>query len=489
MSGGDYQAAQWLPSPNFWAGSDGQWYVVIHATASGGPQTGYQLATSKEFTDGQSKSVHYINDVDGTVYQIVREADSAWGNCCVDGNSPFDPNYNWNKKTISIENVKHSSDNSEPLTPAQYQSLLALVRDICTRQGIPMQQGTPTTKGVIYHHDLMPIQKARCPGTFPYDTFFADLNQGGENVTPLKLDKDGCVVTIQKSFQLEPGESPDLCGPWSVVATAFAAKPGDTPITSAESLDIYTDAMVDKLYKGSVDHINFPGVMPSDMIRFLNYVRDDTKLIHYQVIAPDINRVKAALKAGYPVIISCNEINVYAWKNTGWVPAYPWQLSTGHVFPVAGLDHNENLICADQLNNSFQGAWPVIYSAAHIAVSLNWACIIQLPDWLAPIPSGDPLDASWKGFNAQMMKPTLDYVRQDFEAEWRSLVPDADVNSGFAKDAYANFRTLKFSGPCITKELDRTGWSGTHKRVQYCTGGKYELEDGGKITFYPYRNS
>src|SRR6478609_6149482 len=129
MSPPDYPLAIWLPSPNFWPGGDGNQLIVVHATASGGVQTGRQLATGQEFTDPNAQnaaSVHYINDIDGTVYQIVRENDSAWGNCCATGASPFDHVYNWNKKSISIENVKYSNDNSEPLTPVQYLSLVAL---------------------------------------------------------------------------------------------------------------------------------------------------------------------------------------------------------------------------------------------------------------------------------------------------------------------------------------------------------------------------
>lgn len=196
----DYTGAQWLPCKNFWPGTNTMKQVVIHGTASGGPQTGYELATGSEFNDGNTASVHYINDVDGTVYQIVQETDAAWGNCCVtgipmptgyyplpgtsDGHlTGLDASLNYNRSTISIENVKHSSDNSESLTDAQYKSLVTLVADICTRRKI-----LPVKGSLIGHFDLDPVNKARCPGTFDWSTFYHDV-QVAMGYGPMNTDK------------------------------------------------------------------------------------------------------------------------------------------------------------------------------------------------------------------------------------------------------------------------------------------------------------
>ena len=149
--------------------------------------------------------------------QYVREANSAWGNCCATGKSTFRQDYNWNKSTVSIENEKSSCDNSEPLTDAQYHSLLMLVRDIAQRWNIPLVHGQQGVRGIIYHHDLDPINKARCPGTFPYATFFRDL-QGGPpmNGLPKGATDDG--TTIHFPNGLVPGDGmhivyPLLLGP------------------------------------------------------------------------------------------------------------------------------------------------------------------------------------------------------------------------------------------------------------------------------------
>ncbi len=417
MSGGDYALAQWIPSPNFWPGGDGNWYVVIHATASGGPQTGYQLAKSAEFTDGKTASVHYINDVDGTVYQIVREADSAWGNCCVDGNSPFDPNYNWNRKTISIENVKHSSDNSEPLTPAQYQSLVALVRDICKRQGIPMQQGTPTTKGILYHHNLMPIQKARCPGTFPYDTFFADLSQGGRIVS-LVTNSKGENADIALPSQFEPNETEFACGFFTAALCKYAGLPGKGPTAPPEQVDVWADVQYDAQY-GNHGPGKLGGVSIPDMWRLFKtagnlHFWDIAAITPTSTQATDIASVRAALNAGYLVAITVDEASVHDLDLAGVNP-YSWNPLPGqatHVFLLTGAGVPGSFLLAEDTANivgPLQGAntvrpGPRRYDEKSIA--MHWASVVQLvgPDashpWMKPIPSADP--TTWpQGFNCQ----------------------------------------------------------------------------------------
>jgi len=396
MSTGDYAKAVWLPSPNFWPGGDGNQLIVVHATASGGPQTGYQLATSAEFTDGQSNSTHYINDVDGTVYQIVREADSAWGNCCVDGNSPFSATYNWNKNTISIENVKHSSDNSEPLTAAQYQSLLALVRDIASRNAIPLVHGSPTMKGIIFHHDLMPIIKGRCPGTFPYGTFFQDLQGGGTQT--LQTTHDGMVMNIPKSNQLTTGESFVMCTVWAPAAINFCAPPGQNALADGSAQENPIDDLAELWWS------THSGEMPADVewcLTQATYPGSTHRNLYYRVITPTRANITRALQAGYIVLATANEANVLDVMN-GDRQAYGWSLGN-HFFPLAGLS-GSNYIAADQLIGR-QGYWPPVYDAG--ALNPSYAVVVQVigPDpahpWLAPIPPGDP--STWpSGYNAQL---------------------------------------------------------------------------------------
>lgn len=220
--------ATWLPCNNFWSGGNSKRFVVIHGTASGAPQTAYQLATSGEFNNGTGASVHYIVDKgviggeSSQVYQIVDEDDSAWGNCCCTGPACppgtlpapgagrcHDPwvddslgcGHNWNFDTISIENIKYADDNSDTLTPSQWSALVELVRDICIRNGIPMVKATSyNSGGIIGHYDLDPVNRARCPGTFDWGAFIQEINMGvpagwSDDGTALHNPANGFVVT------------------------------------------------------------------------------------------------------------------------------------------------------------------------------------------------------------------------------------------------------------------------------------------------------
>ena len=209
---------------------------------------------------------------------------------------------------------------------------------------------------------------------------------------PVVLNNKGMVADITQSYQLSENEM-ELCGPWTVAALLFAGFPGKGPIGSAEQIDQWVDAAVGVM--GYPNPADFPGVSVGDEEWLLK-----RSGLHYFEITPDIPRITRAVKAGYPVIITAFEPNIKAWdfNQNAWVNAYTWNISANHVLPVAGIDNNGNFICADQLNNAFQGYWPPIYDASRISPS--YAAVVQLP-WLAPIPSGDPL--TWpSGFNAQL---------------------------------------------------------------------------------------
>lgn len=332
---------------------------------------------------------------------------------------------------------------------------------------------------------------------------------------PLKTDSTGDLIIVPKSFQLEteqlaniPGspqgtkESPDLCGPWAAYAVSEGVPPGQTPKDTQESLDQYIDNMVDKLFgPGGFNHINFEGVLPDDMIKILNFIRDDRHTIHYQVVAPTIDNIHRAHNAGYPVLFSCNEADITAWNKSKstWEHAYPWQLSAGHVLPSAGYEHSTgNLYSPDQLNDNYQGYWPVIYRASDIAKSLSWLCVIQLvgPDannpWLAAIPGSDP--TTWPAnFNAQLFaggvppSPSTPPAASDnkftaFSQEW-----GPNPQSGIAKAAYATYWTSNFAGGQITGEFDLLGKDGKTYTAQRVHMGIWLWDrTTGTAHYYPY---
>jgi len=157
----DYAPATWRPSPNYWQG-DARDHprgritgIVLHATAGlePGPVEWFQSPASQV-------SAHYIVNRDGSVYQCVRESDSAWHAGEMTPTSRFYGHGNKNLDTIGIEHERDAS-NSSPVTPAQLAASLALVRSIVRRHG-PLE---------IILHDEIDVGRV-CPGPgFPLQVF------------------------------------------------------------------------------------------------------------------------------------------------------------------------------------------------------------------------------------------------------------------------------------------------------------------------------
>jgi hypothetical protein len=124
---------------------------------------------------------------------ICQEVDvsvAAWGNAPLMSptltfdNANVNPNY-W---TISIEFCKPDPTNLISITSAQLTSGIALTKLICETYGIPKKRGDGHG-GIIGHCDLNTVERAGCPGTFPWDALIAGINgtstpaQGGTTMT------------------------------------------------------------------------------------------------------------------------------------------------------------------------------------------------------------------------------------------------------------------------------------------------------------------
>jgi N-acetyl-anhydromuramyl-L-alanine amidase AmpD len=162
----DYQKALWIPNNNFFPDSGPKRMIVIHGTAGGSSATG--IAVYFENTEGTDNPVssHYIVDQAGNVVQTVLEKDGAWGNGIV--NNPAFEGENPNDYTVSIEHVKADNMNSFALTDAQKSASFALIKDISTRHGIPYAE-------IIPHSLIDPVNRAHCPGAFPWEELKAFL--------------------------------------------------------------------------------------------------------------------------------------------------------------------------------------------------------------------------------------------------------------------------------------------------------------------------
>ncbi|GHO55535.1 N-acetylmuramoyl-L-alanine amidase [Ktedonobacter robiniae] len=164
-----------MPTSNFFpnrAGYKPKW-LILHGTAGGSSAQGVAQGFINSQGGNNPVSTHYVIGQDGTVVQCVQEKDGAWGNggpqtgCDPWWSTALNPNY----VTISIEHVKPHTDNSDALTAAQQAASFALIREICDRWGIPKRKADKYG-GITGHFSISPIDRARCPGTYPWQDLF-----------------------------------------------------------------------------------------------------------------------------------------------------------------------------------------------------------------------------------------------------------------------------------------------------------------------------
>ncbi len=186
----DYGPATWIPTTHFWSGRRGytpRW-IVLHG--SGGGTSADEIARAFQ-TDDPPTSAHYVVGLNGEVIQCVAEADSAWANGVLSaGHDPWwSPSVNPNFQTLSIEVVKPDSGNRNQLTQAQQQACFALIRQLCQKWSIPMQPAD-ASGGITGHQSIDPVNRANCPGAYPWDALWTYLRAPGM-VQPLAYQPSG----------------------------------------------------------------------------------------------------------------------------------------------------------------------------------------------------------------------------------------------------------------------------------------------------------
>lgn len=175
----------YIPDNLMFTSTDATW-LCIHKTA--GFNTPEECARYfQSGSNGEGVSSHYIVGLDGTIVQCVPEARGSGANCCTVGSyASYLPycdgrsnNMNWH--SISVEHVDPTNDNSTLMPGAQKAASFRLIHDICVRHNIPMRSGD-ASGGIIGHRDIDPVNRARCPGNYPWDELWSYLANGGEHV-------------------------------------------------------------------------------------------------------------------------------------------------------------------------------------------------------------------------------------------------------------------------------------------------------------------
>jgi len=184
-------------------------WLVIHKTA--GFHTLAELGSYFQ-TNTAMVTSHYGVGLEGEIAQFVHENRGACANCCLSsGHAAFlpDDGRNFNNWSISIEHIDPATDNSTTVPDAQQQASFALIKDICQRNNIPMRYGD-ANGGIIFHHDLDPVTRSRCPGNYPYDALWAYLDNGGNDMAntdgwPDKWNDDGKTLTAPNGGKVGGG--------------------------------------------------------------------------------------------------------------------------------------------------------------------------------------------------------------------------------------------------------------------------------------------
>lgn len=127
-------------------------YIVIH-TIQGSLQSGVNTIAH----GAREVSAHYLVGRDGTVVQMVREADTAWhAGTCPPERDPDECEWPQsrvlNRNSIGIEHAGHTTHPDYP-TEAMYRASAALVRHLAEAHGIPLDRDH-----IVGHEEIKPTK-------------------------------------------------------------------------------------------------------------------------------------------------------------------------------------------------------------------------------------------------------------------------------------------------------------------------------------------
>lgn len=168
---------------NFWAGRAGHAVEAVCFHVAEGGRAGVKAW----FNDPKSQaSAHYLINKDGSIWQFVRESDTAWANGVVCSPNMADPliagwvrsGINPNRVTISVETERWRQ---ERLTPQQLAACGELSAAIHRRYRLPVDGSR-----LIGHGEIDSVNRGRCPSFSDQEwtAIIAATRAGGVEIDP-----------------------------------------------------------------------------------------------------------------------------------------------------------------------------------------------------------------------------------------------------------------------------------------------------------------
>lgn len=205
----------WIPSPNYspnrdghnpvWTAADPSTWIVCHT------MVGWKSFTIQAFqTVARQASSHYLVGLDGSITQMVREADGAWTN----GTYANNPGSNLDSITIECED---GGNYNGPRTPEMYRALALLIADISKRRGVPLVH-RGVGGGVLGHHEC----------------------SGAQTSCPDSLNVDGAIAAAINPAPVSPPAPPIPVGQFVTPATPVPGVVFDTATNDRSYLDYAT---------------------------------------------------------------------------------------------------------------------------------------------------------------------------------------------------------------------------------------------------------
>ena len=216
---------RWLGSPNYfpnrlghnpnWSKGDPNTWIVDHTTVSSRASADARFRSP---TGGASPT--YMIDVDGTIYQYVREADGPWTNGTTAGVGS-------NLDSITIEHVDNGNYDGKR-DPRQIEASAQLHADISRRRGIPLVHRR-LGGGVIGHKECNGVA-TRCPDALPIDAIIKRANAILHPPAPVPVPAPAPVPAPQPAPTPVPAPIPAPApAPAPVPAPVPAPTPTPTP--------------------------------------------------------------------------------------------------------------------------------------------------------------------------------------------------------------------------------------------------------------------